>query len=153
MNFRPPKTEELNTNSGTSALKVIPTNEKQKRASFLPTVSVINARSLWPKIKSFAAHMEESKSHVAIISEIWGKSSKKELNEITKLLEMEGIHVLFDIRSDKRGGGTAVATCIKHFAMTKIGIPKQIGLEVTAVLIKNKDKNEMCVPIIIFAVY
>ena len=51
---------------------------------------------------------------------------------------MEGIDICFDVRSDKMGGGTAIACCSEKFQMSRINIPKQKGIQVTAVLIKNK---------------
>ena len=45
--------------------------------------------------------------------------------------------MMYDIRFDRRGGSTAVACCDEQFSMTRINIPKQKGLEVTALLIKK----------------
>ena len=128
-------------------------SENERIAANLPNVSVINARSLWPKIESFATHFLETDTQVAIITEIWGKGSKREVYKIKELLEMKGIDLIFDLRKDKRGGGTAVATCSKQFTMTRINLPKEKGLEITAALIKNKNNDKMSKPIIIISVY
>ena len=43
--------------------------------------------------------------------------------------------------------------CNETFDMSRINIPKQKGLEVTAVLIKNKNNEALKLPNIVFAVY
>ena len=45
----------------------------------------INARSLWPKLQSFAALVDANDIDLAMITEIWGKGKKKDLFEIKKL--------------------------------------------------------------------
>ena len=75
-NFRPKKFDNNKYENREKVLITIKPNIKEKQASLLPTVSVINARSLWPKIDYFVKHFKETKSNLAIISEIWGKGSK-----------------------------------------------------------------------------
>ena len=98
----------------------IKNNVIEKTAATLPVVSVINARSLWPKLNSFSTQFQETETDLAIITEIWGKGSKKDLFRIQELLHMEGIELLFDIRKDKRGGGTAVAVRSETFSITRV---------------------------------
>ena len=117
-------------------------------------MSIINARSLFPKIKSFARQFKEMKTDVSIITEIWGKASKDELQQIKYLLEMKGIDFIFDIRKGQRGGGTAIAINAEHFSITRISLPREKGLEVTAAMVKNVgNNNSNCRPLIIFSVY
>ena len=111
--FRP-ESDCVNAPRGKKYLRKIQSNVKERKASFLPSVSVINARSLWPKMESFKRHFKSYNSQVAIITEIWGKNSKSEENKLEELLEMEGIDVCYDMRSDKRGGGTAIAICSEN---------------------------------------
>ena len=134
-----------------SHLKVIKPNDGEKIAAGLPTVSIINARSLFPKLESLVSHFQETATDVAIISEVWGKNSKSELYKIKELLEMRGIDFIYDIRTDKRGGGTAVAVSAELFTMSRITLPKVKGLEVTTVMIKNKISQVTNRPIIIFS--
>ena len=82
-------------------LTKIDTNTREKVASNLPNISVINARSLWPKIKSFATQFVENNTQVAILTEIWGKGSKKEVYKITELLELRGINLIYDLSDNE----------------------------------------------------
>ena len=66
---------------------------------------------------------------------------------------MEGIELLFDIRKDRRGGGTAVAVCAESFLMTRLNIKIPNGLEVTVVKIKSKQEDVNAFPIIVFSIY
>ena len=90
---------------------------------------------------------------MAIITEIWGKGSKKDLYKIQELLQMEGIEILFDIRKDKRGGGTAVAVCCESFSISRVNINIPRGLEVTVAKIKSKQEDMNTPPIIVFSIY
>ena len=76
-------------------MKTIKRNVLEKIAENLPNVSVINARSLWPKLKSFAIQFHESDTNLAILTEIWGKGSKVQLQQIKHLLEIKGIDFIF----------------------------------------------------------
>lgn len=128
-------------------------NVIDKTAMLLPTISVINARSLWPKIKSFADQFKETDTNVALITEIWGKGSKKDLYEIQKLLQMKGIELLFNIRKDKRGGGTAVGVCAETFSISRVNVAIPKGIEVTIVKVENKKADINKIPIFIFSIY
>ena len=141
------------TTSRPRVLRIIKANAQERIAEKLPTISVINARSLWPKLQSFATQFRETDTDIAILTEVWGKGSKKQIHQITELLEMKGIDFAFDIRKDRRGGGTAVAACAEKFSLTRINLPKEKGLELTAVLIENKLKDSLSIPIIVFSVY
>ena len=66
---------------------------------------------------------------------------------------MEGIELLFDVRKDRRGGGTAVAVCAESFLMTRLNIKIPNGLEVTVVKIKSKQEDVNAFPIIVFSIY
>ena len=128
-------------------------NVIERTAAWLPTISVINARSLWPKLKTFADQFKETGTHVAMITEIWGKGSKKDLYQITKLLEMKGIELLFNIRKDQRGGGTAVAVCAEKFSISRVNVAIPKGIEVTIVKLKRKKTDMNTVPLFVFSIY
>ena len=136
-----------------NALINIKSNAFEKSVATLPIISVINARSLWPKLKNFAAHFKENDIQLSIITEIWGKGSKKDLYKIQELLEIKGIDLLFDIRKDKRGGGTAVAVCSESFSMCRVNLSIPKGVEMTVVKIKSKRTDVITKPLIVFSIY
>ena len=105
------------------------------------------------KTESFSTQFKETDTHVALITEIWGKGSKKDLYKIQELLQMDGIELLFDVRKDKRGGGTAVAVCSDSFSITRLNIRIPTGLEVTVAKIKSKQEDVNAFPIIVFSIY
>ena len=68
----------------------IKNNVIDKTAALLPTVSVINARSLWPKLNTFADQFKETGTHLSMIIEIWGKGSKTAFFESQKIVANKG---------------------------------------------------------------
>ena len=66
---------------------------------------------------------------------------------------MKGIDFIYDVRKDKRGGGTAIAVCSKSFTISRLDLKIPRGLELTAALIKSKSSNPLSRPIIAFAIY
>ena len=119
----------------------------------LPTVSVINACSLWPKVSNFVDHFKENDIQLSLITEVWGKGSKFKKNKIKELLEMKGIDFIYDTRKDKCGGGTAIAVCANLFSISRFNLKIPIGLELTVALIRSKSVNLMSRPIIAFSIY
>ena len=91
-------------------------------SQFLPTVSVSNLRSLWPKINNFKNDFLEREVSLGLLSEIWQKKgNKKHKYEIEKMLEKEGLKYISTPRpSNKRGGGCAVVEYLPHFSLEKI---------------------------------
>ena len=83
-----------------STLKSIRRDNRSIQALSLPIIAIYNARSLWPKIESFATEHHERDIGVSLISEVWEKiDNKKHLNKIAHLMEMEGITYISTPRS------------------------------------------------------
>ena len=67
--------------------KTLYRNNKVFNSQFLPTVSVSNLRSLWPKINNFKNDFLEREVSLGLLSEIWQKKgNKKHKYEIEKML-------------------------------------------------------------------
>ena len=47
----------------------------------------------------------------------------------------------------------AVAACTEKYTISRLNLPKEKGLEVTAVLMKSKNPDMNSIPIIIFSIY
>ena len=66
---------------------------------------------------------------------------------------MKGIDLIFDIKKDKRGGGTAVAVCAEKFSLSRVNLKIPKGIEVTVAKIKSKVKDVNTIPIFVFSIY
>ena len=122
---------------------VIRKSMKVLNAIGLPRVTIYNARSLFPKIESFATDMKERETDVSFISEVWEKeTSKKHAKKIEELLELQGIKYISTPRRNKRGGGAAVAVNLAKFSISKLNV--QIPKKVEAVwgLLKPKLRGK-----------
>ena len=104
-----------------------------ERCGMLPTVSVPNARSIFPKINRFLEDMKMRSISVSLISETWHKESKKKhVHEVQRILNMEGIKFVSAARpGGRRGGGCGIAADLTHYNLDKLDMP-------------NPDKVEMC---------
>ena len=113
--------------------KTLKRDNKFEKCGMLPTMSVPNARSLFPKINGFIHDMNMRSISVAVISETWQKESKKShKNEVERMLHMEGIKFISTARpGGKRGGGCAIVANTTHYTLDQLDIP-------------NPDKVEMC---------
>ena len=60
----------------------------------------------------------------------------KPIFKIKEILELRGIEIIFDIRKDSVGGGTAVAVCSEKYSISGINTPRVHGIEVTVALVK-----------------
>ena len=61
-------------------------------AHHLPTVTVCNMRSLFPKLNNFKIDLFERQVDVSLLCEIWQKAeSKKHRAEIENMLEIDGL--------------------------------------------------------------
>ena len=122
----------------------------------LPTISVSNMRSFFPKLKKFKNDMKEREISLSILSEIWQKSEcKKQQAEIEKMLQMEGLKYISTPRMNKRGGGAAVVVNFENFSVEKIEISNPDKLEVVWGLLRPKsvDKDQKIKEIIVAAFY
>ena len=110
----------------------------------LPTLTVSNMRSLFPKIRNYTLDFLERSVDVGICCEIWEKKEDKiHLKEIEHLLEMHGLSYHSSTRPNQRGGGTAVIVNSKRFRsreLKEIKVPS--NLEVVWVLAKPVNNNQ-----------
>ena len=121
----------------------------------IPICTVYNARSLFPKINSFATDMKERNTDIAFISEIWEKLEKKNHQlKIEELFHLKGIEYMSNPRRNgKRGGGVALAVNLERFSISKLNvhIPKKV--EAIWALARPKIYNKKLKSIIICCFY
>ena len=114
-------------------LKTIKRDNKYEKCSLLPSVSVPNARSLFPKIRNFIQDMRMRDLSLSLVSETWQRETKrKHKNEIERMLFMEGLKFISTARpGGRRGGGCGIIGDLTHYTLDKVDVP-------------NPDKVEMC---------
>ena len=72
----------------------------------LPIIAVSNLRSLTPKLNNFKDDLIEREISVALLSEVWEKTScKKQQYEVEKMFQLDGLKYISTPRITKRGGG------------------------------------------------
>ena len=131
-------------------------NKKYLHAMSLPVVSVSNMRSILPKINNFKNDVKERGIHLCLLSEIWEKKGKKKhINEVHKMLEIDGLQYISTTRpSNKRGGGCAIVADLSKFTLEKItGIHVPRNLEVVYGLMRPKTLPSKFREIIAIAFY
>ena len=88
-------TTDENVNLGLSLKQARPNRFRKNRASVachLPSVTICNMRSLFPKINNFKNDLIEREVDVSLLSEIWEKEEDKSHKlKIETMLEMEGL--------------------------------------------------------------
>jgi hypothetical protein len=116
-----------------STRKTIKRDNKYEKCEMLPSVSVPNARSLFPKINFFINDMKMRSLSVSLVSESWQKETKKKhKNETERMLYSEGLKLVSTPRAGgRRGGGCAIIADLTHYTLDKVEVP-------------NPDKVEMC---------
>ena len=124
-------------------------------AHHLPVLTVSNVRSLFPKIGNVKTNMLERQVDVNLCCEIFEKTgSKKQKDEIEKMLEMEGFKYFSTPRpKGKRGGGAAIIVNTKNFKVEKIEIQIPHKLEIVWALAKPKNTNAHFKNIILCSFY
>ena len=97
----------------------------------LPVISVSKLSSLAPKIRNFRTDLIEREITVSLISEIWEKvGCKKQMYEIEKMLQLDGLKYISTPRTTKRGGGAAIVANIEKYSLEKIQVLIPYNLEV-----------------------
>ena len=135
--------------------KTIYRNNKLLDAQCLPTISVSNLRSLFPKLKNFKNDVLQREIGLSLLSEVWEKKGKKKhIHEIENMLQMEGLKYISTPRpSSKRGGGCAIVADLTKFTMEKIEVTIPKSVEVTYGLLRAKNDNAKFREIIAVAFY
>ena len=135
--------------------KTIHRNNKLLEGLFLPTISVSNLRSLFPKVNGFKKDILEREISLALLSEVWEKKGKKKHKlAIEKMLQMEGLKYISTPRpSSKRGGGCAIVANLAQFSLEKIEVSIPKSVEVTYGLLRSKNANARFKEIIAVAFY
>ena len=108
-------------------------DNKYEKCGMLPSISVPNARSIFPKARNFIQDMRMRDLSLVIMSETWQRETKrKHKNEIERMLFMEGLKFISTTRpGGRRGGGCGIIGDLTHYTLDKIEVP-------------NPDKVEMC---------
>ena len=109
----------------------------------LPNLSVYNARSLLPKISSFAIDVEERATDISFITEIWEQDeNKKHQKKVEKLLELKGIKYISKPRRNRLGGGAAIAVNLKSYSLSKLNVHVPTNVECVWGLAKPLKPNK-----------
>ena len=124
-------------------------------ANHLPTVTVSNVRSLFPKIRNTITDMLERQIDVNLCCEIFEKAdSKKQKNEIEKMFELDGLKYFSTPRPrGKRGGGAAILVSTAKFKVEKLEIQIPHKLEIVWALAKPKHADAFFKNIILCSFY
>ena len=137
------------------ARKTVRRDGKLLQCLSLPIISVSNLRLLLPKINSFKRDILERDIGLALLSEIWQvKGKKKQMCEINKMLEIEGLKYISTPRSSyKRGGGCAIVAYLPKFSLEKIDVSIPRSVEVVYGLLRPKQPTAQLKEIITVAFY
>ena len=134
VNFRPRKRPSVRSSP---VLCPISFTQTAKSKHSLPTLSVYNARSLFPKIASLATDIEERDTDICFVTEIWEQNeNKRHRKKIEELLELKGIKYISNPRRNRRGGGAGIAVNLKNFTVSKLNIHIPAEVECVWGLIK-----------------
>ena len=130
-------------------------NKMAAVANHLPTVTVSNVRSLFPKIRNTITDMLERQIDVNLCCEIFEKAdSKKQKNEIEKMFELDGLKYFSTPRPrGKRGGGAAILVSTAKFKVEKLEIQIPHKLEIVWALAKPKHADAFFKNIILCSFY
>ena len=130
-------------------------NDKLLKCLSLPIISVSNLRSLLPKINSFKKDILERDIGLALLCEIWQvKGKKKNMCEIEKMLEIEGLKYISTPRASyKRGGGCAIVAHLPQFSLEKIDVTIPRSVEVVYGLLRPRNPTTELREIIAVAFY
>ena len=135
--------------------KTVYRNNKVLDSQFLPTISVSNMRSLFPKIKNFKNDFLEREIGLALLSEVWEKKGKKKHKfEAEKMLQKDGLKYISTPRPpSKRGGGSAIVANLSLFTLEKVDVINPRSVEVTYGLLRAKNATAKFKEIIAVAFY
>ena len=127
---------------------------KVENASSLPLISLLNARSLYPKCENFKTFVKELGIEIAIVSETWERESES----LESLLKLENHKVISYKRpkakaSKQPGGGCALIYCEKRFLVTQLCVPVAKGVEAVWALVQPKQENIKVKKIAVCALY
>ena len=120
----------------------------------LPIIAVSNLRSLTPKLNNFKDDLIEREISVALLSEVWEKTScKKQQYEVEKMFQLDGLKYISTPRITKRGGGAAIVVNTQKFSLEKIQVVIPHNLEVVWGLMRPKQTTAKIREFIIGAFY
>ena len=123
-----------------------PSKNKLKilKASSLPLITVMNARSLYNKPDNFKTFLNELGIEVAIVSESWEREDKP-LDNLLNLTNYK-IHSYRreKVKANKQPGGScAIIYNEIRFKVTKLDIHVPKGVEACWVILKPLDKSDL----------
>ena len=142
-----------NHSTGTTCLEV-KKGSKFDKASNLPLVSVLNARSLYNKKSNFKTFVTELGIELAIVSETW----ERENESLETLLQIESHRVISYKRpkvkaSKQPGGGCALIFNESRFNVSQLLVPVTSGVEAVWSLVQPKDEKAQVRKIAVCALY
>ena len=110
----------------------------------LPTLTVCNTRSLFPKINNFKQDFIERQVDFSLICEIWESTSNDQhLSKIKRLLELDGLKYISTPRPKRRGGGAAILCNLTKFRVKELPIQVPKDLEVIWALARPKMRGQV----------
>ena len=121
-----------------TARKVIKRDEGLVQALSLPTISLYNMRSIWPKIGNLADDINLRETDLCFLTEVWEKKeNKRHQYSIEEMLEMKDIDYISSPRpGSRRGGGVPLAFSKEKFQVSKLSIDVPKTLECLFALVK-----------------
>ena len=124
------------------------------KACNLPSLTLYNARSLFPKITSLVTDIDERATDICCVTEVWEKiSSKRHQEKIEEMLELKGLkYISTPRRNGRRGGGAAIIVNLENFSLSKLNIKIPRLVETVWGLLKPK-KVDSARPIIVCCFY
>ena len=127
---------------------------KVLKASSLPLVTVMNARSLYNKHKSFKTFLTELGIEAAIVSETWEREDKP-LNELLQLTNYKvHSHKRTKVKANRQpGGACALIYNEDRFQVTNLDVYVPKGVEACWSVFKPRNKTDTIENIAIASVY
>ena len=124
-------------------------------AHHLPTVTVCNMRSFFPKLENFKTDFFERQIDVSLLCEVWEKAEdRKHMMEVEQMLQMDGLKYFSTTRpKGKRGGGAAIIVNTEKFHVEKLSVQIPQNLEVIWALAKPKAENAQIKRIVLCSFY
>ena len=135
-----------------AARKTVRRDNRLITGAALPSLSVPNCRSIFPKLYNILEDMKLRSITCILASETWQKeSSKKFQKEVQRMVEMEGLEMISNPRKHRRGGGVCIIADITKVSISKLDI--QTGnLEIVWALVRPLQES-VIKEIITFALY
>ena len=129
-------------------------DNRQVMGESLPVIAVSNMRSLRPKLNSYKTDLIEREIAVSLICEVWEKvGCRKQIYEMEKMLQLDGLKYISTPRTTKRGGGAAIVVNLEKFSLEKIDVIIPYNLEVVWGLMRPRKMTSKIKEFIVGSFY